>query len=140
MADLSMRISVELEQIELTLAMLPSAEKLMVLSPLECAGTASLIHNFYNGIENVIKQVFQHFAFEMPNGYSWHRELLEFAGVHGVISEGSVKSLAPFLAFRHFFVHGYAVRIEAERLAPLLESIAPVYSKFKNDVFSFISA
>jgi len=32
------------------------------------------------------------------------------------------------------------VRIEAERLAPLLESIAPVYSKFKNDVFSFISA
>jgi hypothetical protein len=55
MANAREKIETELENIERVLADLPKPDSLKNLSSLELAGAAALIHNFYNGVENVFK-------------------------------------------------------------------------------------
>lgn len=55
MDNLSKKISVELENIDEILKGIPQRSKLPFLSALELAGTAALLHNFYNAIENILK-------------------------------------------------------------------------------------
>jgi len=69
---LSKRIHAELENIDEVLEQIPSYEKLPFLSTLELAGAAALLHNFYNGIENILKQILISENIEIPEGKSSH--------------------------------------------------------------------
>ena len=51
MADLKDKIVLEIQNIENILAEMPSPEQMPQLSLLELAGVATLLHNFYNGLE-----------------------------------------------------------------------------------------
>jgi len=52
MAKLKDRIEAELDNIQEVLNRLPSVTKLSSIKDLELAGVATLLHNFYNGVEN----------------------------------------------------------------------------------------
>ena len=101
MAELSDRIAAEQEAIQITLAAFPSEQQLDRLSKLEIAGIGSLLQNFYNGVENILKQIFAHQGRSLPVGNSWHNELLNQAAEHEILSNAIVDALKPFLAFRH---------------------------------------
>jgi hypothetical protein len=133
MPDYRLRIEAEYEAIESALSALPD-RPLSTLSRLELAGVAALLHNFYNGIENVLKQVFQSRTLPIPQGESWHRDLLLSAVEKGMLSTGLLDDLKRYLAFRHFFGHGYALNLFPERMEPLVREAESVFKRFKDEI------
>ncbi len=133
MPDYRLRVEVEYEAIRNLLSALPTCS-LSTLSALELAGAGALVYNFYNGVENVLKQVFQMKALAVPQGQSWHRDLLVTAGEKGILSDSLLNSLKRYLAFRHFFGHGYALNLFPERMQPLLDDAQSVFDQFKADI------
>jgi len=133
MPDYRLRVEAEYEAIRNLLSALPNCP-LSALSTLELAGAGALLYNFYNGIENVLKQVFQMKVLVVPQGESWHRDLLVTAGEKGILSAQLLNSLKRYLAFRHFFGHGYALNLFPERMQPLLDDAQSVFDQFKADI------
>ncbi len=87
MDKLSQKINAELENIDEVFNEIPPHTKLPYLSTLELAGVAALLHNFYNGIENILKQILLSKDIIIPDGKSWHKELLEISVRNKIISE-----------------------------------------------------
>ena len=134
MKPLRERIEAELEQIERVLAEFPQNRLYADLSVLELAGLSTLLHNFYNGIEAILKHVVQDRGLTVPEGPAWHRDLVNLAVSNGLIAPSTAEALKPYLAFRHFFVHAYAMDLQAERLEPLSEEVQDVFDLFKKDM------
>ncbi len=133
MADYKAYIDAEYEEIEKTLSSLPT-KPISKLSKLELAGVAALLHNFYNGIENVLKQAFHIKNIQTSQGESWHRDLLLKAAEEGILSEQLSDELKRYLAFRHFFSHGYAIDLAPDRMEPLVSTVRDVFKNFKNEI------
>jgi len=137
MDRLSQIIKAELNNIDELFDEMPPSSKLPELSALELAGVAALLHNFYNGIENIIKQVFISHKIPIPEGKSWHKELLENAVNKNIISGECKNQLGLYMAFRHFFSHAYALDLYNEKMEPLVESLKDVYSLFRKEISRF---
>jgi hypothetical protein len=137
MPDYRLRIEAEYEAIENTLSALPD-RPLSTLSQLELAGVAALLHNFYNGIENIIKQVFQEKSFPIPQGESWHRDLLLAAAEKNIMSDLLLNNLKQYLAFRHYFSHAYALELFPERMEPLVKDAVALFNEFKQQIDKII--
>ena len=133
MLDYRQRIEAEYEAIENTLSTLPQ-RALARLSELELAGVAALLHNFYNGMENVLKQIFKARNISIPTSSSWHRDLLLTAEKHNILLERLINELARFLAFRHFFSHAYALDLLPDRLEPLVQNAFEVFQQFRSEI------
>ncbi|MGP8328763.1 MAG: hypothetical protein ACT6FF_00380 [Methanosarcinaceae archaeon] len=139
MANLKEKIEAEYENIEQTLNEIPVYTQLPNLSILELAGVATLFHNFYNGIENILKQIFMARNISLPTGKSWHKDLLNNAVDNNIISSKAKAMLKQYLAFRHFFSHAYALDLHPERMEPLVEKCEEVYKFFKNEINKLIN-
>jgi hypothetical protein len=126
MPDYRLRIEAEYEAMQNALSALPDCP-LETLSQLELAGVAALLHSFYNGIENILRQVFQAKSFPIPQGESWHRDLLLSATVKKGLSDQLLEDLKRYLAFRHFFSHAYALDLFPERMKPLVKDAESVF-------------
>ena len=138
MADLKDKIEAEYENLDRLLSELPSYNLLSSLEFLELAGVATLLHNFYNGMENTIKLILKDKNIPLPKGESWHKELLNLAKANEIISESTLMQLGEYLAFRHFFSHAYALDLYADKLEPLVEKSNDVYQNFKKDITQFL--
>jgi len=137
MPDYRLRIEAEYEAIENTLSGLPD-RPLSILSQLELAGVAALLHNFYNGIENILKQVFQEKSFPIPQGESWHKDLLLTAAEKNIISDLLLSNLKQYLAFRHYFSHAYALELSPGRLEPLVKDVFDLFNEFRKQIDKII--
>jgi uncharacterized protein YutE (UPF0331/DUF86 family) len=140
MADLAERVEAELENLDALFSKFPAGLEKERYSVLEIAGLATLLHNFYNGVENILKQAVRHLNLELPTGPAWHRDLLEKAAEKNILSEATAKDLRRYLAFRNFFVHGYAFELQIEKLNPLLQMAAGVYQAFSREIRDFCKA
>lgn len=137
MPDYRLRIEVEYEAIEDTLSALPD-RPLASLSQLELAGVAALLHNLYNGMENVLRQALRSRSLPVPQGESSHRDLLLAAATAHIISGRLQDNLKRYLAFRRFFSHAYALDLSPQRMEPLVTNAKPVFAEFRREIDSIV--
>ena len=76
MANLREKVDVELENISAVLAELKKIEGKPDKTVAELAGIGTFLHNFYTGIENILKQILGAKCISIPMSGSWHRDLL----------------------------------------------------------------
>ena len=137
MAKLRKKIEAEIENLEKVLSLLGQTGVHNDLSAIELAGLASFVHNFYNGIENILKQILISIDIKIPDGPSWHSDLLKTAVDKKVISSKMAKNLKGFLAFRHFFSHAYSFDLDKKLLMPLVKRTRTVYKNFLDEIHEF---
>lgn len=126
-------IEAEYEAIEKTLAAIPQ-KPLSQLSKLELAGVAVLLNNFYNGVENILKQVFKKLSLKLPEGPAWHQDLINSSINENIISEVLAEEISEYMGFRHFVAHGYAFNLNTERIQELTDSVLNTFKKFKEEI------
>lgn len=138
MGDLKENVEAEFENIELVLAGLPDHSNLQNLSMLELEGTGAILFTFYNGIENILKQILMEVKTDLPEDDSWHNNILNLAVEENIISDECRNNLAQYLAFRNFFRNGYTLNMDANLLQPLVEDHGTAYSTFKTEINNFL--
>jgi uncharacterized protein YutE (UPF0331/DUF86 family) len=133
MADDRQKIEAEFEQIEQAIAKLPS-ESLSTLSELELSGVGGILQSIYNGVENILKQLFFAAGKQVPDDPQWHQEILRRAVRHGFISEQTLHRLVPYLTFRHLYRNTYVLDLRPDRMQVLLDDIDEMFNEFKQDI------
>ena len=139
MADLRTKVNVELENIFTVLDELQKIKDKPNKTIVELAGIGTFLHNFYAGIENILKQILSDKGISIPQSDSWHRDLLIMASEHRIISENTREELAKYLAFRHFFMHAYSFLLDERELKVLVDRIFETNRKFKKEIDIYIS-
>ena len=74
----------------------------------------------------------------MPEGPSWHQDLIRLAKKEQIISEALTDKIKEYLAFRHFITHGYAFNLNHQRLENLTINITEIFSDFKFEINKII--
>ena len=110
MVDITRQVAAEKENVEKALVNLRDAMGRREKSVVELAAIATFLHNIYNGIENILKQVLRAKGTEIQKSDTWHKDVLNLSVSLGIIPEKLSDDLYEYLTFRHFFVyaqHGY---------------------------------
>ena len=136
MVDLTRKIAAEKENVEKALDNLKDAMGRKERSIVELAAIATFLHNIYNGIENILKQVLKAKGAEIPKSETSHKDLLDLSVSNGIIPEKLSDQLYEYLTFRHFFVHAYGFMLEETHLEDLANNIPDVWLKFLSAIQS----
>ena len=134
MGELKDEILIEKEHISTTLESLKEALNRKEKSNIELAAIATFLQNTYNGIENILKRILKFKKVYIPKSATYHKDLLNLAVKTKIISNKLSKKLEEFLAFRHFFVHGYGVMLDKEKLLPIAKNITNVWKEFESEI------
>lgn len=138
MNELSREIEAEKEQILETLMALEDAMKRDQKTTIELAAMATFIQNVYNGMENILKRVLKHEGVTLPPSEFWHKDLLSAGVDNQIISLKLLKRLDVYRTFRHFFIHGYGIMIDKEKLIPLATGISDLWKDFESEIDIFM--
>lgn len=104
----------------------------------ELAAIATFIHNFYNGIENILKRVLSLKQIIIKDTSTWHKDLLKISSDTGIIDNNLYETLSNYLSFRHFFIHAYSFTLKWEELKPLVNNLDETLKKFKSMIYGYI--
>jgi hypothetical protein len=111
----------------------------------ETTATASVLHSFYNGIENIFLRISKEVDGEVPAGDRWHREVLTRMTVAAgsrpaVISADLGQRLAEYLSFRHFYRHSYSFFLDWAELEHLVRDLGETWSRLREELSRFQEA
>ena len=134
MDSLPKQILAEKANVEEAIGNLENAMAREVKTVIELAAVGAFLHNFYNGIENILKQTLKQKNIQFARTENWHKELLNLSVSHGIITESLSDELYEYLTFRHFFVHAYGFMLEEAPLEVLANNIPKIWSCFLSEI------
>ncbi|MCX7840284.1 MAG: hypothetical protein N2559_12655 [Anaerolineae bacterium] len=111
----------------------------------EIAAVASVLHSFYNGVENIFLVIAKHIDQNVPTGTQSHRDLLlqmtkRNRWRSNVISTETAQRLADYLGFRHFYRHSYSFFIDWNELQKLVHRLSAVWVQTKSEMVIFTNS
>jgi len=139
MDKLPAQILAEKENIEFALKNIEDALNRKEKSVIELAAIGTFLHNIYNGIENIIKQILKTKGFNIPKSDTWHKDLLAVSVSKGIISNELSDKLYEYLTFRHFFIHAYGFMLEELHLENLVNNIPEIWAQFLLEIKNFFN-
>ena len=101
---------------------------------------ASVVHNIYNGLEDVMKVVCENVDGHVPAGVSSHQNILDQMASPrngaraALVSEHLYDDLFQLKGFRHVVNHGYAIGLDEAQVIENLERADRVLPLFLNAV------
>lgn len=103
----------------------------------------SILHSFYNGLENIFEIIAKNIDGNVPSGNKSHQELL-----HQMASENNIRSevinenlymqLREYATFRHFYRHAYSFQLNWEKMKPLVDNLHSIWNDIKLCLKNFI--
>ena len=111
----------------------------------EVTAVGSVLHSFYNGLENIFLAIAKRIDQDVPAGAQWHSDLLtqmtEAALSRGpVLTVDTAHKLASYLGFRHFYRHSYTFFLEWDELEKLVTPLAEVWEQTKDELQLFLDS
>jgi uncharacterized protein YutE (UPF0331/DUF86 family) len=140
MVSLRDKVEAEKESIFQALADLQQALDRTERSVVELAAIALFVHNFYNGVENILKLIVKAKGLSVPSSTTWHKDLLELSVSQQIMSRNLADELYAYLTFRHFLVHAYAFRLDENQLMPLANHMGDICARFISQIDSVVEA
>lgn len=138
MCNLPKQILAEKENIETALNNLKDTMARVDKSVIELAAIGTFLHNIYNGIENILKQILNEKNVKIPKSDTWHKELLNISVSVEIISDSISDKLYEYLTFRHFFVHAYGFMLKEDHLQGLADNIPGICSQFLLEIENYL--
>jgi hypothetical protein len=111
----------------------------------EVTALASVLHSFYNGLENIFLSIAKGIDTHVPTGPQWHRDLLtrmteSTSSRRPVLTAEMAHRLTDYLGFRHFYRHSYSFFLEWDELEKLVMSLAEVWDQAKDELELFLDS
>jgi len=109
----------------------------------ELRAMASILHDFYNGIENIFRRIAVQLGEGLPRGEYWHIDLLNQMTIQqegkrrAVIDEPLRALLKEYLDFRHFFRHAYGLTLDWAKIRLLAEGMRESFEKLRTQLGVF---
>ena len=110
---------------------------------IEVTAFASVLHSFYNGLENIFLCIVKRIDRNVPTGDRWHRDLLYQIGKaiperNQVLTNKTIDLLLDYMGFRHFYRHSYSFSLEWEELEKLMVPIKDIWQQIKDELELFL--
>ena len=104
----------------------------------------SILHSFYNGLENIFEIIAKNIDGNVPNGNKSHQELLhqmasENSKRNEILNEELYLKLREYATFRHFYRHAYSFQLNWEKMSPLINNLQIVWNEVKLNLKNFIN-
>lgn len=109
----------------------------------EMTAVASVLHSFYNGLENIFLVIAKGLDEDVPTGKQWHRDLLtEMAKAtpkrKAILTNELTYRLADYLGFRHFYRHSYSFFLDWDEMEKLVMPLTEVWEQTKAEIDLFL--
>ncbi len=111
---------------------------------IEVTAQASVLHSFYNGLENIFLSIAKGIEASVPTGSQWHRDLLTQMAEpmpprDPILTPETVGLLAGYLGFRHFYRHSYSFFLDWDEMEKLVLPLSEVWARVKAELQLFLS-
>jgi hypothetical protein len=112
----------------------------------ELRAMASILHEFYNGVERIFERIAIGLGEGIPHGRYGHADLLEQMAIGqegarpAVIDEPLRARLKEYLDFRHFFRHAYGYMLDWDQLRWKVEALSATLILLRDQLHAFFQA
>lgn len=101
------------------------------------------LHGFYSGLERLFELIARHIDGSLPEGETWHRDLLQqmsndLEGVRpAVFGKNTSESLDDFRRFRHLVRNMYTTNLLPDKMDMFMANLPGLWSAIKKELTAF---